>query len=153
METFIVIIIVVICVYLLQKLDTRYILKQLVSRDEGFENRPSALREESATLSYPPNGPAPTELYDEQPYHLLADMMQQPRLKEALSCVNSRSCYATDFGRMLEKTGTFRQMTNNYKRNYPDSCSGWQQELTLNFYKADPVPVPQNNTGDTVSMA
>jgi len=80
-------------------------------------------------------------------------MMEPPRLKEALSCVNSRSCYATDFERMVEKTGTFRQLTNNYKRNYPDSCSGWQQELTLNFYKADPIPVPENNTGRTVSMA
>ena len=86
-------------------------------------------------LDYRPNQPSPVDLQNSQPYHLLNDIMEQPRVKEALSCVNSRSCYATDFQRTIEKTGNYNQMTNNYKRKYPDSCSGTEQELTLNFYK------------------
>jgi hypothetical protein len=86
-------------------------------------------------LDYRPNQPSPVDLENTQPYHLLSDYMEQPRVKESLSCVNSRSCYATDFQRTIEKTGNYNQLTNNYKRKYPDSCSGTEQELTLNFYK------------------
>ena len=74
-------------------------------------------------------------------------------VNETISCVNSRSCYATNFERMVDKTGNFRQMTNNYKRNYPDSCSSPYQELVLNFYKADPMAIPSDNTGKSVSEA
>jgi len=70
-----------------------------------------------------------------QPYHLLQDVMSAPRLKESLSCVTSRSCYSTDFQRGIEKIGNYNQLTNNYKRNYPDSCTSPLQELVLNFYK------------------
>jgi hypothetical protein len=61
--------------------------------------------------------------------------MEEPRVKESVSCVNSRSCYATNFERTIEKTGNYNQLTNNYKRKYPDSCSSPLQELVLNFYK------------------
>lgn len=91
---------------------------------------------ESPLLSFQPGSGEPVDLHDGQPYHLLKDEMGMPREKESLSCVNSRSCYATDFQRILEKAGSFRQLTNNYKRGYPDSCSGTNQELVLNFYKA-----------------
>jgi len=108
---------------------------------------------ETPVMEFPPDTPGPADLYNNQPYHLLSDEMSEPRDKETISCVNSRSCYATDFQRMVDKTGNFRQMTNNYKRNYPDSCSAPYQELVLNFYKVDPMPVPQNNTGGSVSEA
>lgn len=107
----------------------------------------------SSVLEFPPDTPGPADLYNGQPYHLLADELAPPRVKESISCVNSRSCYATDFERMISKTGNYRQMTNNYKRGYPDSCSAPYQELVLNFYKADPMAVPQNNTGGSVSEA
>ena len=90
--------------------------------------------EDSALLAYPPNTPSPIGKQNES-FHLLQDVMAAPRLKESLSCVNSRSCYATDFQRSMEKTGNFRQLTNNYKRSGPDSCSAPLQELVLNFYK------------------
>ncbi len=106
---------------------------------------------EGAVMEFPPDSPGPADLYNNQPYHLLSDEMTPPRTNETISCVNSRSCYATDFQRMVDKTGNYRQMTNNYKRNYPDSCSAPYQELVLNFYKADPMPIPQNNTGGSVS--
>jgi hypothetical protein len=86
-------------------------------------------------LDYRPNQPSPVDLQNTQPYHLLSDIMGEPRVKESVSCVNSRSCYATNFERTIEKTGNYRQQTNNYKRKYPDSCSSPLQELVLNFYK------------------
>jgi hypothetical protein len=109
------------------------------------------LGDEGAVMEFPPDSPGPADLYNNQPYHLLSDEISPPRTNETISCVNSRSCYATDFQRMVDKTGNYRQMTNNYKRNYPDSCSAPYQELVLNFYKADPMPIPQNNTGGSVS--
>jgi hypothetical protein len=109
------------------------------------------LGSEGSILEFPPDTPGPADLYNNQPYHLLGDEMEPPRVQETISCVNSRSCYATDFERMVSKTGNFRQMTNNYKRGYPDSCSAPHQELVLNFYKADSMPIPQNNTGGSVS--
>jgi hypothetical protein len=138
---------------------------------EGYENlndRPAEISQESenqatllsrkmgnegAVLEFPPDTPGPADLYNNNPYHLLSDEMLPPRVTESISCVNSRSCYATDFERMVSKTGTYRQMTNNYKRGYPDSCSAPYQELVLNFYKADPMAIPSNNTGGSVSEA
>jgi hypothetical protein len=134
---------------------------------EGYENlniRPAEINEtqntsfihkkttkESNILEFPPDSPAPAKLYNNIPYHLLEDEISPPRINETISCVNSRSCYATDFQRMIDKTGNYRQMTNNFKRGYPDSCSAPYQELVLNFYKADPVPIPYNNTGTSIS--
>lgn len=106
---------------------------------------------ESAILAYPPNTPGPANVYNSDPYHLLGDELPPPRVQETISCVNSRSCYAADFERMVSKTGNYRQMTNNYKRGYPDSCSAPYQELVLNFYQADPMRIPSNNTGGSVS--
>jgi hypothetical protein len=117
---------------------------------ENFENE-SDTKKNTSILDYPPNNPGPANLYNNQPYHLLSDQFSQPRMEESLSCVNSRSCYATDFERMVSKTGNYRQLTNNYKRNYPDSCSSPFQELVLNFYKADKMDIPTNNTGKSVS--
>lgn len=131
---------------------------------EGYENmsdKPasegpllnSKIGDESPVMEFAPDTPGPADLYNNQPYHLLADEMPPPREIESISCVNSRSCYAQDFERMVSKTGNYRQMTNNYKRGYPDSCSAPYQELVLNFYKAEPMPIPQNNTGGSVSEA
>lgn len=122
-------------------------------KDASSLLKDSDKKSESPVMEYPPDTPGPADLYNDQPYHLLSDMLQPPRVKESISCVNSRSCYATDFDRMVSKTGNFRQLTNNYKRGYPDSCSAPYQELVLNFYKADPMAIPPNNTGGSVSEA
>lgn len=105
---------------------------------EAFAN-PAPLTKESPEVEYPPNGPSPAEVYNEHPYHLLGDVMASPSDKETLSSTNSRSCYAADFEQTVNKTGTYRQTTNNYKHTYPDSCTGWNQELTMNFYKPTPL--------------
>ena len=105
---------------------------------EAFESSKKEDKTEDPLLSFQPGSGEPVDLHNGQPYHLLSDEMGMPREKESLSCVTSRSCYASDFQRILEKNGSFRQLTNNYKRGYPDSCSGLQQELTMNFYKTRP---------------
>lgn len=114
--------------------------------EEGFQQRQELKQrhhafikeeDENELLDNKPNGPSPV-MKGREPYHLLSDIMGPPRLKESVSCVNSRSCYATSFDRILEKTGSYRQLTNNYKRGYPDSCSSPSQELVLNFYQASP---------------
>lgn len=102
---------------------------------ESSKKTETAEKTDNPLLAFQPGSGEPVDLHNGQPYHLLSDEMGMPREKESLSCVNSRSCYASDFQRILEKNGSFRQLTNNYKRGYPDSCSGLQQELTMNFYK------------------
>jgi hypothetical protein len=102
---------------------------------------------------FPPDGPSPaTGLYKSTSaadYLLLSDSLPVESSADApsrISCVNSRSCYATDFDRLLMQGGNYRQITNNYKRGYPDSCSSPYQELVLSFYKSDgpTVDVPAN---------
>jgi hypothetical protein len=95
-------------------------------------------------LTLPPNKPAPVNFANRSSYLLLTDEMKP--LDSGISCVNSRSCFASDFDRLQEKTGNFRQLTNNYKRGYPDSCSSPFQELVLSFYdsKGVKVDVPKN---------
>jgi hypothetical protein len=94
--------------------------------------------------NFPPNKPSPVSFRDGSNYMLLADELEP--IDSGLSCVNSRSCYAVDTDRLQEKTGNFRQLTNNYKRGYPDSCSSPYQELVLSFYKDDglKIDVPKN---------
>ncbi len=53
---------------------------------------------------------------------------------------SAAACYDADFQKRIEVTGNFRQLTNNYKRSTPDSCSAPTHELVLNFYKTEPLP-------------
>ena len=96
---------------------------------------------DSPLVEYLPGKPAPVDLQNKAPYHLLEDQLPVARDPLTLSCVNSRSCYATDTEAHLSKIGNYRQLTNNYKRNYPDHCSAPRQELVLSFYKPSAVSV------------
>jgi hypothetical protein len=88
-------------------------------------------------LSYVPNGPAPITNVQE-PYVLLGDEFKAEALPPGtIGTVGSKACYETDFGRVIEKTGSFRQTTNNYKHGYPDSCSAPFHELILDIYQDD----------------
>jgi len=124
----------------------------LPSSIERFENETNEQKEqkENELMAYPPNKPDVADIYNNKPYHLLKDV-PPPRDKEAISCVNSRSCYATDFDRMINKVGTFRQLTNNFKREYPENCTTPYQELNSTFYKVVPMAIPAMNTGGSVS--
>jgi len=72
-----------------------------------------------------------------QPYSLLLGWLP---LATEPTYTTAERCRNLDFQPRLERTGNFRQLTNNYKRGDPDSCSGPIQDLTLAFYKTTPVP-------------
>lgn len=97
-------------------------------------------------IQLPPNKPAPVDFANRSSYLLLSDEMKTLPADSGICCVNSRSCFAADFDRLQEKTGNFRQLTNNYKRGYPDSCSSPFQELVLSFYETNgmKIDVPKN---------
>ena len=72
-----------------------------------------------------------------EPYNLLKGMLPDATVRTS---PNSKRCYETDFQTRIEKTGDFRQLTNNYKRGEPDSCSGLLHEFVLSFYKPEVLP-------------
>lgn len=126
--------------------------KYYVTYAEPFESGSGKSTNEKEQVSsgnnifdYLPNGPAPLERSTREPYQLLNDELSSVGPPENISCVNSRSCYATDFSRLLGPS-SYRQMTNNYKHGYPDSCSAPYQELVMSFYKDDgmKIDVPKN---------
>ena len=72
-----------------------------------------------------------------QPYALLNGWLQ---LSDDPKYLTAQGCHDVDFQARLEKTGNFRQLTNNYKRGDPDSCSTPIQDLGLAVYKTEPIP-------------
>ena len=86
------------------------------------------------TLSPELSGPADATLSNpREPYHLLGDYL--PPAQERLANLTSESAYVGDGERLLEKTGSYGQVTNNYKRAKPDNGTTWRHELSLSFYK------------------
>jgi hypothetical protein len=95
---------------------------------EGFEGAP--LASESAILEFRPDTPAPADL-SEHPYHLLGDWFPAAKGSKPMG---AGACYKADYEQQHNCTRNFEQKTNNYKRDYPDSCSGSPQDFTLQFY-------------------
>jgi len=116
------------------------------SANSGQDMKMSSKIPGDPLLVNPPNKPSPVDFANRSSYLLLGDTMKAMPENSGISCVNSRSCFATDFDRLQEKTGNYRQLTNNYKRDYPDSCSAPFQELTLSFYESKGLKVdaPKN---------
>ena len=114
------------------------------SAGRGGDMKMSSQVPGNPVTNFPPNKPSPVDFGARSNYMLLSDELEP--LDSGISCVNSRSCFATDFDRLVEKTGNFRQFTNNYKRGYPDSCTSPYQELVLSFYKDKglKMDVPKN---------
>ncbi len=82
------------------------------------------------------DGPAPATLNaPRKPYNLLEQLPPAPR--GSISCLKASCCAETDFEWRTNLTGNYLQRTNNYKREFPDNCSGPLHELTLAFYKPD----------------
>jgi hypothetical protein len=72
---------------------------------------------------------------------LLADMLTA---KPALSDVGAAGCAAMDRARELEFGGQYEQRTNNYARDYPDTCSAPFSVFVGSIY------TPSNGVGMTV---
>jgi hypothetical protein len=80
------------------------------------------------------SGPADATLeVPRNPYHLLGDYLQPA--EERLANLKSECAYVADGQRLIEKTGTYGQITNNYKKEKPDNGSTLLRELSLSFYK------------------
>lgn len=85
------------------------------------------------------SGPADASLNQpRKPYNLLEELPAAPR--GSISCLKASCCAETDFEWRTNQTGNFLQRTNNYKRDFPDNCSGPLHELTLAFYKNSFLP-------------
>ena len=63
---------------------------------------------------------------------LLNDVLQPASSPGNLT---ASSCYNTDFIAQNQKTGNYRQTTNNFKHGNPDSCSSPLTEFVNSIYK------------------
>lgn len=81
------------------------------------------------------SGPGPASLLQpRKPYHLLSDTLKDaPR--DTVGCLTAGCCNETDFEARTNLTGNYLQRTNNYKREYPDNCTGPLHDFTMAFYK------------------
>lgn len=81
-----------------------------------------------------PSGPGPRKVNSGEPWTLLEKLRPTDQAVPHYG-ENALSCYAKDFWRSRERTGNYRQETNNYKQDYPDSCSSARGEFVLSFYE------------------
>lgn len=81
-------------------------------------------------------GPADSTLnMPREPYNLLGDVLEPATQDNRLANFTSECAYIADGQRLIEKTGSYGQVTNNYKHKKPDNGSTWLHELSLSFYK------------------
>jgi hypothetical protein len=81
-----------------------------------------------------PYGPADATLSKPKvPYHLLGDYIKPAQ--ERIANLTSECAYIADGERLIEKTGSYGQITNNYKRKNPDNGSTLLHELSVSFYE------------------
>lgn len=103
---------------------------------EAFENIGESEEVTGKPETSDVSGPADATLNEpRKPYNLLQQLPPAPR--GSISCLNAACCAETDFEWRTNQTGNFLQRTNNYKREFPDSCSAPLTELNLAFYKND----------------
>lgn len=112
------------------------------SNDESVNSVKTVKTDASVDKLYefPPNAPAELIKSATEPYQLLNDVFPPANSgapPETLSKTTAQSCFMGNFERLLEPTGNFRQMTNNFKHGYPDSCTAPYHELVMPFYKGD----------------
>ena len=84
------------------------------------------------------SGPGDATLNEPRtPYHLLGDYIGPASADgdERISNLTSEKAYAVDGQRLIEKTGSYGQVTNNYRHKTPDNGSTPLHELAVSFYK------------------
>lgn len=101
-------------------------------KEESWEDR----QEEIGALA--PADAALEKMRD--PYALLAGIVKPLQFGTEKPTLSSAACYDADFQKRLEKTGNYRQLTNNYRRGVPDSCSMPLHDLVNKLYDAPVVP-------------
>ncbi len=81
-----------------------------------------------------PISPGPAALADKTAPYVLLDNLQAYRNKSGITTVGSQSCFARDSQNQRQKS-SYAQMVNNYRHEYPDTCSGTRQEMILGVYQ------------------
>lgn len=114
---------------------TNPVVKSRLNRVEAFQDKAVEDSEDAGLKDIAPGNPDLSK--PSQPFNLLNGWLTP--LEKPLY-PTAKMCHELDFQGRLERTGNFRQMTNNYKRGDPDSCSAPIQDMTLAFYKIEPVP-------------
>ena len=112
------------------------IVRPRLERIEPFENPIDPEGQVSSTSSLQPSDANLAK--SREAYALLVDELPLYDGKP-VSGPTSKTCYEADFVTRLERTGNFRQLTNNYKRAVPDSCSSPNHDLILSLYKVEPM--------------
>jgi hypothetical protein len=107
-------------------------------KDEGFSDvgyPTSQLCTMPLTTPQPKEyGPADSTIKSpKEPYHLLGDYIKPAQ--ERIANLTSECAYIADGERLIEKTGTYGQVTNNYKRKKPDNGTTLLHELSVSFYE------------------
>ena len=72
----------------------------------------------------------------DKPYVLLGDTLET---KNCLGMLDAKRCYLGSFQSRIEKTGNYRQLTNNYKHTDVESCSALLTEFVNSFYNVEPL--------------
>jgi len=134
--------IILLIVFLIQSrlyLGSNPIVRSRIEVQEAFQNEVSQKKvEDVEDINLNGMSPADASLNQpRQPYSLLLGWLP---LATENTYTTAERCRALDFQPRLERTGNFRQLTNNYKRGDPDSCSGPIQDLSLAIYKTTPIP-------------
>lgn len=117
-----------------------FIVRPAIEVKEPFQGAPKQVRGiTEASTDLDKVQPADADLENQKPYHLLRGILPDAT-RDKTSGLSAQRCFETDFNRRIEKTGNYRQLTNNYKRLNPDSCTAPMTELVTSFYKITPLP-------------
>lgn len=134
-------VVIVVFFILLVSFPPRRMIRKLFST-EGFSGQIITPGLFGIMTPEPVSGPAPASLNERVPYHLLQGVLKDaPKDNQDNNCLNSCACYNKDFANRIQLTGNYRQLTNNYKRENPDSCSAPFHELVNNFYEVQKLQV------------
>lgn len=117
-----------------------FVVRDRLSVKEPFEGGEGKGAEPVVgVLEMAPSGPADANIENQRkPYNLLNGVLPDDE-KNRLSGLSAQGCYEVSFQNTLQKA-SYKQLTNNYKRYNPDSCSAPFTELVTSFYKIEPLP-------------
>lgn len=81
-----------------------------------------------------PISPGPAALADKTAPYTLLENLPAYRGQTGVTTIGSQSCYGRDSANQRMES-SYAQMVNNYRHEYPDSCTGTRQEMILGVYK------------------
>lgn len=126
-----------ICIFFLGLIFTFIVIENYKNTTYMYAFKPlKELFEDASRFTYAElSGAAPIEGGSES-YLLLGDHIKGYPGNTIAKGPTSSQCFKVDWARFnKERAGSYNQVTNNYKRSYPDSCDSWNHDLVLNFYK------------------